>query len=188
MNSFVTNGKATVKIKLVKVPVRFEVYRNNDLFYFRDLTPAQKEIIFNIALPGNYTTNCEFTDLQILPLKVYNIKVPLPEKQKDFSHLEIKYQYNPTLQHTPARHFYKIGLVEYGNIFLNQPYPLRVFILLHEKGHTYYHNEEFADLYAVNEYLKLGYNKSTAIHALTDILKEATQNNKRVDFLLKAIG
>jgi hypothetical protein len=49
MNSFVTNGKATVKLKLVRVPVTFEVYRNNDLFYFRDLVPGQKEISFNIA-------------------------------------------------------------------------------------------------------------------------------------------
>lgn len=187
MNSFVTNGKATVKLKLVRVPVTFEVYRNNDLFYFRDLVPGQKEISFNIALPGNYETNCEFSDIEILPLKVHGITVSLPPIEKDFSHLKIEYKYNPGLTGTPARHFYRKGLIEYSQDFLNLPYPVRVFILMHEKGHTFYHNEKFADLYALDKYLKAGFNKSTALHSLTDVLKEAAQNSDRVKFLINSI-
>lgn len=189
MTKFSVNKKATIRVEFSFIPQRFEIFdAKGRLFFFRDLSEKNKVIKVNVARPGTYTTNvvCKIT---VLPLEIIDIPDGLPPLQKNFLPDQIKYRYNPELKGTPARNFYKHGVIEFGREFLNQPYPIRVFILCHEIGHFYYHDEDLADHFAVKLYLKMGYNKSMALHALKDVLNmESQQNHKRVKKIFETLS
>ena len=180
MTAFTTYGKATIEVKFYsKIPDRFEIYDSKgELYFFRNLTQNNGKIKINIAKADTFTVNAECY-IKVLPLEIINIKVKLPPKEKDFFHNRFTYRFNPTLKGTPARNFYQQGVIEYSSEFLKLPFPVRVFIICHEIGHSYYHDEEKADLYACKLFLKLGYNGTTAIHSLTDVLNYNSAKNKR---------
>lgn len=187
--TFTTPGKNTIRATLSVVPSRFELYDSTgQLYYFRDLAPGQDRINFNIAKPDTFTANVP-GDYKVYPLEIPKIKFTLPPVEKNFEHKKIIYRYNPELKGTPARHFYRLGIIEYGNDFLKLPFPVRVFILCHELGHCYYHNEEHADAYGTMLYLLNGYNATTALHSLTDVLNfESNQNKSRLKKQLKRLS
>lgn len=179
MTAFTTYDKSTIEVKFYsKIPNRFEIYDSNgELYFFRNLTPNNTSIKVNIAKADTFTTNAECF-IKILPLEIIQIRVTLPAKEKDFFHERFIFRFNPNLKGTPARNFYKQGIIEYSPEFLTLPFPVRVFIMCHEIGHSYYHDEEKADLFGCKLFLKLGYNGTTALHSLTDVLNYDSKQNK----------
>jgi len=171
--------------------LRFCVYNGyGDLYFFRDLAPDQHEIKFNIAHPGKYSTNVNCESIKVEPIRIHNLDIVLPPHQKEHYPKDGKfiYRYNPELIGTPARNFYRLGLIELGENFFTQPYPVQEFILDHERGHSFYHDEDLADMYAAKTYISRGFNNSTALHSLTDVLKSpGVQNKERIDKLFKIL-
>ena len=187
MRRFTTYDKATISVFFNnEIPKRFYIFdSNDDIFYYRDLTPNNKTIKVNIAKADTFSINAD-AEIKIGPLEVKTIQKEMPRFEKNFYHKNFVYSYNPNLKGTPARNFYKKGIIEIGPRFYELPKPIRVFILCHEIGHSFYHDEHKADLFAVQLYLKKGYNKTMALHSLTDVLNyDSERNRERIQKLIK---
>ena len=189
MKIFKTYGKSTVEFTFIgNIPPRFIVLDSNkDLYYYRDLTKNNRSIKVNIAKGDTFTINAE-ANIFVGMFKKTELNFDLPPIEKNFYRENFKYVFNPNLEGTPARNFYKSGVIEFGKNFLALPFPIRVFILCHEIGHSFYHDEHSADLFACKLYLEQGYNKTMALHSLTDVLNfESTRNKERISKILKAL-
>jgi len=189
MNQFKTFGKATIRVTFESViPTRFVIYDSyNKIYFFRDLSKKNFQIKVNIAKADSFTTNVN-CKIEVLPFEKSKINVKLPKPEKHYFHENFVYKYNPDLKGTPARNFYKEGVIEFSPMFLTLPFPIRVFILCHELGHSFYHDEEKADLFACKLYLEKGYNSSMALHSLTDVLNfQSNKNKQRLENLLKTL-
>ncbi len=180
MSSFTTYGKSTIKVNFYdKIPNRFFIYDEyGNIYFYRDLTENNRNIKVNIARAGKFTTNAN-DSITVGEFEKPKIKIVLPTYEKNFFHEKFHYRFNPKLKGTPARNFYKKGIIEFSPQFLKLPFPIRVFILCHEIGHSYYHDEEKADIFATKLYLDKGYNMSMAINSLTDVLNYDSGNNKK---------
>jgi len=180
LNQFKTFGKSTIRITFDNViPNRFVIYDSyNKIYFYRDLSKNNFHIKVNIAKADTFSTNVD-CQIQVLPFEKTRINIKLPDAEKNYFHESFEYRYNPNLKGTPARNFYKEGRIEFGPKFLELPFPIRVFILCHELGHSFYHNEEYADIFACKLYLEKGYNSSMALHSLTDVLNTDSQKNQQ---------
>ena len=189
MNTFKTYGKSTLRITFTDdIPERFVIFDSyGKIYFFRDLSKRNYQIKVNIAKADTFTTNVN-CKIEVLPFQKTHLNIVLPPKEKNFYRENFEYRYNENLKGTPARNFYKEGIIEIGPNFLPLPYPIRVFILCHEIGHCFYHDEQSADLFGCWLYLKNGYNSSMALHSLTDVLnKKSDKNRERINNLLKAL-
>ena len=190
MNQFKTFGKATIRITFDnEIPSRFVVYDSSGkIYYFRNLSNKNNQIKFNVAKGDTFSTNvdCRIDVNSYQPTKV---KFKLPKPEKHYFHENFTYRFNPDLKGTPARNFYKEGIIEISPMFLTLPFPVRVFILCHEIGHSFYHDEMKADLYGLKLYLENGYNKSTALHSLMDVLNlKSSDNQERINNIYKILN
>lgn len=95
---------------------------------------------------------------------------------------------NKNLEGTPARIYTDTGIIEVSTSFISFPPPVRLFLLLHETGHFLYVTEEYCDLWALINFLRMGYNRSTAYYTLDKILSRSPQNIDRIKFLLTQIS
>ena len=187
MKQFTTTGKQTVSVFFKDRPNPgsvFNVYDSKGRLYFYRKLSGQDRLKFNICKADTFTTNLNLHTCDILPLSIHPLDVVLPDPQRN----EIKpYKivYNPALKGTPARNFFHQGIIEVGARFNTFIYPIQRFIILHEKGHFYYKDEWMADLYAAVNFIKEGYNNSTALYALTDVLKTNPRNADRIKKLFK---
>lgn len=161
-------------------PKLFELFDNEGrLYYFRYLDGRTSRIKFNIPDKGFYTSDVPFrVD------KIKNIEIPeklpvLPEAERDRLK-PVEVVYNPELENTPARIFTDTGVIEVGRRFDGLPQPIKLFLLLHEQGHLFYKSEEKCDLFALVNFLRMGYNRSTGYYALAQILRRSRQNIDRV--------
>jgi hypothetical protein len=167
----------------IPLPRRFCVLDNECKLYFeRFLNGKTPRIKFNIPNEGNYQiiTPCDI--VKIVSIEIPNLSISLPPFERDRVK-DIKIICNPDLTGTPARIFSFDGIIEKGRELYRYPKPMRVFFLLHEVGHLYYKTEKFCDLFALVHFLQMGYNMSTAMYCLTNVLKRTPQNNERVVYI-----
>ncbi len=157
------------------------------LYYYRYLPNGTKEIKVNVPDKGLYYFNndCQIEEksLQIVD-GIYLVKLPKQERHRE-KEVAVKYDHNQT--DSPAIIYTDLGLIVTGTKFLELPIPMRIFVLLHEKGHLKYATEKYCDLYAFVEFVKMGYNPSTAIYCLTDILKQKPGKDERINFLFQTM-
>lgn len=188
MTKFEVKNKSTIKVNILgAIPKRVIIHDDrNRIYYFRDLAENQSEFETNILRAGKYFINVR-AEVRAYPLKKYKLNFELPEFDKYFPHSHFKIVFNPHLVGTPARNFYKEGIIEIGEKFKELPFQIRLFILCHEVGHSFYHDEDKADLYALKLFLDMGYSKTMALHALTDVLTKSPQKQQRINHLLKAL-
>lgn len=201
----------TVYIKFKgELPRKFEVKNQKGETYFeRYLDGKTPRIKFNIPNPGVYKTANNIEIVKQVDIEIPNLSFSLPpfsrNRIKDFVIIN-----NPKLHNTPARVFTNEGIIEKGSQFAGYTQPMRVFFLLHEVGHFYYgltnahyekaklmsdgkqwlaelsnYYEMCCDLFALTQFLQMGYNMSTAMYALTNVLKRNKQNKERVLFIYK---
>jgi hypothetical protein len=155
------------------------------VYYFRHLNGRTPRIKFNIPDPGEYHTSIPVELVKMVSIEIpTNLpKLPPPERDR-FKEPEIKV--DPSLNDI-AIHYTNEGLIVCGRKWLEMPYPIRLFILLHEKAHFFYSTEQYCDRMALIDFLRLGYNRSTAFYALEKYLTRTPENEKRIQDLFDFI-
>lgn len=174
----------------VFIPVKTEVVKvfccQKGLYYFRYLLPETENIKINIPHPGKYEISAGFitkvTPIEIEPLLCNE---PEPDRQREKRYI---IKYNHSLTGSPARNFTHKGIIEVGQRFYRFPFALRVFILLHEVAHFKYSKEEDCDLWAAIQFIKMGYNNSTALYAITKVLKNSDMKQNRANELFNKLN
>ncbi len=180
------NKPETIYIKFIgNLPKKFELRNEKGELYFeRYLDGKTPRIKFNIPTEGIYKTANNIEIVKRNDIEIPNLYFTLPKYErnriKDFTIID-----NPNLHNTPARIFTHEGIIEKGSQFYKYTQPMKVFFLLHEVGHFYYKTEEYCDLFALVHFLQMGYNMSTAMYALTNVLRRNKQNRDRVLFIYK---
>lgn len=179
---------STAYIRFTTEMPRNFVLKNDkgEVYYFRKLDGKTPRIKFNVLHPATYSSDTPFdvvkvTDLE-LPDSLPNLPAFERDRVKDF-----RIVFNPSLTGTPARIFTQRGIIETSREFEEFPKQIQDFILWHEIGHFYYETEEKADLFALVNCLKRGYNRSMCFYALSFILKKSPKNTDRLRTLLKNI-
>ena len=179
------NKPETIYIKFRgELPRMFELFdcKNNRVYFQRYLDGKTPRIKFNIPNIGRYKTANNFEILKRVDIEIPKLDFSLPPFERD----RIKDStiiFNPDLANTPARIFTNEGVIEKGRDFYKYPFPIRVFFLLHEYGHFYYKTEMYCDLFALVNFLQMGYNMSTAIYALTNVLRRTPENKERILYI-----
>lgn len=168
-------------------PRIFNLYDSaGDKYFFRYLDGKTPRIKFNVPDIGSYTGN-NFDILKVVPIEIPNTLPRLPAANRD-RWKKTTLKFNPHLQDTPCRIFTESGIIEISHYFYSLPKPIRLFLLLHEKGHFFYTSEFDCDLYALVNYLRMGYNRNMAFYSLASILKRSNSETNRIKMLLKHIN
>lgn len=161
----------------------------NEEYYCRYLDGKTPRIKFNIPDEGVYVTNVPVDVVKIVPIEIPKQFPQLPPANRD-RWQQVREQYNPDMDKvttTPIRIYSKAGIIEYGDRFLSMIKPIQIFLKLHEYGHMFYVEEDNCDMYALVNFIKLGYNQSTAYYALSHILQRSPQKIDRLKSLLNNI-
>lgn len=204
----------TVYVKFETPPGLFQLkHERHGLYYFRDLQGKTPRIKFNICHPGQYTANIPFEIVKVVPIEIPDTLPGLPSYERnDIKDFVINDNFD--FYGSPARVFVKEGIIERSKDFYKLPKPIRVFILLHEVGHFFYgitdadikkanrlpepDNKDFlrkrmyeseakCDLFALVQYLQMGYNRSMAYYSLSKVLSRSQDNIDRVKKLVSNI-
>jgi len=209
------NKPSTVYIQFKgTAPRSFNLYHSKyGLYFFRTLDGKTPRIKFNLCHPGRYKGDKDFEVVKIVPIELPEHLPALPKYErkelKDFIIVD-----NPQLKGSPARIFAKEGIIERGPVMKTLPKPVRVFVLLHEVGHFFYgvtegdieraktmskeegqayltrrrnESEMKCDQFALNHFLSMGYNRSTAYYALSKVLSTSPDNLERLKALFNNI-
>ena len=169
------------------MPRKFCLFNKaGELYYFRYLDGKTPRIKFNIVEPDEYSGNTPFDVVKTTAIETPETYPKLPPAERD-RWKDLKFVYNPNLKGTPARIFSDSGVVEHSPEYYEYPKPIRLFLDLHESGHLLYKTEEYCDLWALINYLRMGYNRSMAYYTLYHILRRTSANLDRLNFLLSQI-
>lgn len=158
----------------------------NGLYYFRYLDGKTPRIKFNIVDPDTYDSNFDFNIVKTVAVETPAVYPELPAAERD-RFKEVTFRYDPSLQGTPAAIYSYTGEIVHGPSYYKLPRPIRLFIDLHEQGHLFYKTESFCDLWALVNYLRMGYNRSMAYYTLSNILGESQENISRLESLFSNI-
>lgn len=177
--SLSVNRPATYYIRFThEMPKLFLLNKSNgDGYYFRYLDGRTPRIKFNVPDKGEYESNVPFEVVQEVPIEIPTNLPTLPPGERDrYKGIEIRE--NETIN-TPARIFTETGIIEICDKFKKYIEPVQKFLLFHEKGHFFYKSEDKCDLFALVNFLRAGYNQSTAFYSLKNILKRTPANIER---------
>ena len=175
----ITETPETLKVQFAKPHLLFELRKDGQPYYFRHMDGKSTVININLPESGVYTSEQPFNIIRRGEIEKYNTsKIVLPKPDRNYPVEGIKVEKNQRgdMGTTPARIFPQLGIIETAPVFDTYPKPIKLFILLHELGHTQYSREIDADLFALKQYLDLGYNGSMAFYALSHILKVSPAN------------
>lgn len=140
-------------------------------------------IKFNMPNTGTFNSDTPFTLVKRSDIDTPDTYPELPPAERD-RWKDPTFVYNPDLEDTPARIFTDTGVIEHGPSYYNYPPPVRLFLDLHESGHFLYKTEMYCDLWALINFLRMGYNRSTAYYTLDKVLSRTPENLDRIKFLL----
>ena len=143
------------------------------LFYSTEgMTPNVAR--FNLPAGEYYIDSGNFRALG-RPNQVTLSTLPFPERFYPSSeNFKIAFGTNPH----KCTIFWKEKLILFDNAFKEKPLSYIDLILFHERGHSLYKTEKYADLYATNEMLKKGYNESQIGTAHLESLSPAQYERK----------
>lgn len=163
------------------------VYLGGMLYFFRDLDKKFNHIKINIKHKGVYNID-NGKILNILPIEINKLSYNLPEPDRDrLKRFIIVKNYN--LKGSPARNFTNKGVIEIGENFFKLPFPVRLYVLLHEVAHFFYESEINCDLWAAKKFIEMGYNNSTAFYALSKVLNcQSKSNEERIAILFNHLN
>lgn len=108
------------------------------------------------------------------PIKFKEIKLPIPERNKEQRKYKILFGNNPN----KCSIFYDKGIILFDKSFLTKPLYIRYNIYFHELGHHFYKTEKLADLYAAKKMLEKGFNPSQIGYGILDSLSSFQQERK----------
>ena len=160
---------------------------NSEVYYFRYLDGKTPRIKFNIPDPGVYNGNVPFEVIKTIGVEIPGRFPRLPDADRD-RWKRVTLVHNPKMKTTtPIRIFTDSGVIEANDRFFSFIRPVRIFLFLHEKGHMFYSKEEDCDLYALVNFLRMGYNQSTAYYTLRNVLSRSDENIKRLKTIFNNI-
>lgn len=170
------------------MPKLFLIFDNQgDVYYFRYLDGKTPRIKFNIPDAGLYKGNVPFEIIKATGIEIPKHFPRLSDADRD-RWKRVKLVHNPNMNTTtPIRIFTESGIVEANNRFFNFIRPVRIFLFIHEKGHLFYSKEEDCDMYALVNFLRMGYNQSTAFFTLRNVLSRTDENIRRLKTLFNNI-
>jgi hypothetical protein len=178
----VNNKPQTYYIRFTaEMPKLFLLYDSKgEVYYFRYLDGKTPRIKFNVVDEGTYTGNVPFEVVKETGIEIPDSFPRLPNADRD-RWKPVKLVHNPSMKTTtPIRIFTDSGVIEANDRFFGFIRPVRIFLFLHEKGHLFYSKEEDCDLYALVNFLRMGYNQSTAYYTLRNVLSRTDENLKRL--------
>lgn len=186
----VVNKPSTIYVQFAENMPRFFLVSNaQEDYYFRYLDGKTPRIKFNIPDPGQYETNVPVNVVKIVPIEIPDHGAVLPPANRD-RWKDVTMVYNPDfdkITSTPIRIFTEPGIIEYGDRFKSFIKPIQTFLVLHEKGHFFYSDEDKCDFYALVNFVRMGYNQSTGLYSLSHILHRSPQKVQRLKSLLNNI-
>ncbi len=194
MQQISVSKPVTIYIKFTEaVPKIFKLFKEtdtvdteNNLYYFRYLGTTPR-IKFNVPDAGKYYSFTPFEVVKTVPIETPPFYPTLPPAERDRKK-PVTMFVNPALKGgTPARIFTDTGRIEVSPDFFSLPITVRLFLLLHEESHFFYETEQYCDMMALINFLRKGYNQSTAFYSLTDFLKRSPQNIDRLKFMFSQI-
>jgi hypothetical protein len=156
------------------------------VYFFRYLDGKTPRIKINFPDPGVYTPDVPMNIVKTEPIELPDKWPVLPPAQRDRVK-ELTVISNPSLTGTPLRVFTQTGIIEAAPVFYSYPLPMQVFLLEHERAHQFYVNEDYCDLFALVNYLRMGYNASMAYYTAFHILKRSQANVDRLKQLFNNI-
>lgn len=181
---------STVFVKFIGEVPRLFIFGKTDgtVEFFRYLYGNVPRIKFNVPNIGEYLGNVPFDVVKITPIQIPILSLPvLPPADRDRWNDDPEIVFNPSLE-SVARNFTDQGRIEIGPKFYQIIKPMQHFIILHEKGHFLYSEEEKADLFALVNFIRMGYNQSTAYYTLENVLKKSRQQVDRLKNLFNKIN
>lgn len=186
------NNPCTIYVRFVEEMPRIFLLDSvsaGEGYYFRYLDGKTPRIKFNVPDSGVYNTNVPVELVKISPIEIPGNTPTLPPANRD-RFKPVTLWYNPELDSkatTPIRIYTEPGIIEYGDRFKSFISPIQKFLMLHEQGHFFYTEEENCDMYALVNFVRMGYNQSTAYYALAHILSRHGDAVKRLKTLLNNI-
>lgn len=157
--------------------------RNGKIYFYRYLPSGTTGIKVNIPDTGDYYVSKDVNIIRKPLTTISNVNnIVLPPKERNRSKPYFIVHDNNEVS-SPALIYTGTGMIVTGRKFKGMSIPMRIFILLHELGHFYYETEKYCDLYAFIEFVKMGYNPSTAMYCLTDVLRRKPENDERIDYI-----
>lgn len=170
------NRPSTIYIQFVsEFPKTFTLFNDEgNKYYYRHLDGKTPRIKFNVPDVGIYNSNVNFEISKIVDIEIPTLpNAPTAERDR-FKQSEIVF--NNQLKETPCRIYTDLGIIEVGYSFYQYPEPVRLFLLLHEQGHYFYLSELKCDIYAMINFLRMGYNRATAFYTLQSVMKRNAQH------------
>lgn len=164
----------TIYIKfLEEIPRVFEFGSpDGELIYFRHIYGKVPRMKFNVPDIGNYIANVPFEVVKMTSIEIPLLGLPVLPAADRRRWKNPDVVRNDELQDTIARNYTEIGLIEFGPRYYQLMKPMQIFIYLHELGHFFYSDEFNCDLYALVNFVRMGYNLSTAYYTLQHSLNK----------------
>ncbi len=165
----------------------WKVSNMDRVFHYREFKEPPIEAKISFPRIGKYYSNKEIESIKTFPLETFDIISVMPKTERDYNPENIYVEKVQDLANTPARTWAKEGYIQAGSVLDTYPSQWAFFILLHELGHQKYFTEWKTDLFALYQFLKLGYNESQAFYALSKILNRKPDNIERIKNLYNVI-
>lgn len=186
----VINSPSSVYVRFsAEMPKLFVILDSSgDVHYFRYMDGATPRIKFRMPVIGVYSSETPVDIVKIVPIEIPKsvLSPTLPPAERD-RWKPVTFRYNPDLG-TVARINTGTGLIEHGPRYKSLIKPIQVFIDEHEKAHMFYLSEEKCDLMALINFVRMGYNESTAYYALSMVLKKSPEQMDRAKEMYKNIS
>lgn len=181
------SSPSTVYVKFTgSLPRLFVLYDGQEVHYFRYLDGKTPRIKFRMPVPGLYNSDNDFEIVKTVPVEIPDDLPSLPPAERD-RWKGINVTYDPELMFTASIDT-NAGTIYVGKKFRSLIKPVQIFIIEHEKGHFFYETEEKCDLFALVNFIRMGYNESTAYFALANVIRRSPQQMQRVRELFNQIS
>lgn len=179
---------STLYIRFLSVmPRLFTLFdESGKTYFFRYLDGRTPRIKVNIPDSGTYEGSYPFEVYKTEPIELPDSWPVLPPAQRD-RWKPVTIVSDPNLKGTPAQIYTDTGLIKTSPVFDTYPLPVQKFLIEHEKGHFFYLDESSCDLYALVNYLRMGYNASMAYATLSRILSRGGANIQRIKNIFNGI-
>lgn len=163
------------------------VTKGNEIYYDRKFSSQQDCAKMNIPDKGVYTVQINnIVRVSAIPLKKSKAQILLPPPEKDLKKTMGKYKIikNNGIGRTPMCISTARKVIYYNDRYEKMPVYARKLIFFHELGHRYYYTEAYCDLYATKRMLEAGYNESTCVKTLKDVLGRDAESIERIESVL----
>lgn len=173
--------KTGFKVNDIYKPIVIRDFRGILFYTTEPFLPRVKE--FNLPA-GTYFVDSGYFSPMTFPVRYRYAKLPFVQRMfRKPSNFDVKFGTNPN----KCTIFWDDDYILFDNSFREKPLYELYFILFHEFGHAKYKTEKYADLYAANCMLGMGFNPGQAIIAPVDSLSDSDEAIDRKEYVFNKI-